>query len=248
MYALDNGDNLPPGRMPSLGDGINWRSVVAGGLKYRPTFLATMGTHVGVPAFEPPMPEKNTYDASGERGDRQNYANRVYVCPSVSSWTDERNGSYGYNYQFLGNSRLRDSNPNAFKNWPVKLAHVRSPGACVTVADSMGTAASFAAKQPYDNNSRDANRFGNEGFNLDPPRVDPNNGEMANFDKSPQSRTAAHDRHLARSAVLWLDAHGSLESLEELGYQRTPEGIVTFSGNNRLFHIDSQDEAWRSTD
>ena len=54
MYALDHNDALLPSRMPNLGDGVNWRIHIAGGLKYRPTFLAVMGSYVGVPAFDDP--------------------------------------------------------------------------------------------------------------------------------------------------------------------------------------------------
>jgi prepilin-type N-terminal cleavage/methylation domain-containing protein len=245
MYAMDNSDVLLPGRMPNLGDGINWRASIAGGLKYRPTFLATMGAYVGVPAFDDPQAVKAAVDRFGEAGDRQNYANRIYVCPSVADWTDERNGCYGYNYQFLGNFRLLDDNdPSVFKNWPVSMTRVRAPGSCVAVADSMGTAASYKRKQPYDNNSRDPDRFGNEGFNLDPPRVDTVNGEMANFDRTPQSASAAHGRHLGTAVVLWMDAHASRETPEYLGYNVDPDGVVGFDGNNRFFHIDGKDEAW----
>ena len=245
MYALDHNDILLPGRMPNLRDGINWRSHIKGGLKYRPTFLAVMGSYVGMPAFDDPQATKAGVDRFGEDGDRQDYSSKVYVCPSVANWTDERNGSYGYNYQFLGNFRLRDPGDlTVFKNWPVNMTHVRSPAGCVAVADCMGTAASFAIRKEYDNNSRDANRFGNEGFNLDPPRVDPNDGEMANFDKSPQSRTAVDPRHSDAGNILWMDSHCSRQTLSQLGYKKESDDTIGFNGNNRLFHIAGKDEAW----
>jgi len=245
MYALDNRDVLVPGRMPDLGDGINWRTVVAGGLKYRPTFLAIMGAYVGVPAFADPQPTKMTFDRLGERGDRQNYASRVYVCPQVADWTDERNGAYAYNYQFLGNYRLlEESDPKTYKNFPVSYTRVRAPGRCVAVADGMGTAASFKFKRDYDNNARDDDRFGNEGFNLDPPRIDPVNGEGAAIDHSPPARTAVHERHLGTTTVLWMDAHASRETSRGLGYVTDADGVVGFDGNNALFHIDGKDEPW----
>ena len=251
MYALDHNDALLPSRMPNLGDGVNWRIHIAGGLKYRPTFLAVMGSYVGVPAFDDPQSTKAGVDRFGEQGDRQDFSNDAYVCPSVAHWTDERNGCYGYNYHFLGNSRLYDKGePTSFKNWPVRMTAVKSPARCVAVADCMGTAASFAAPRAYDNNSRDADRFGNEGFNLDPPRVDPTGGEMANFDVDPedpedcQSRTAVDPRHSGAGAVLWMDAHCRLATLSMLGYEQDAEGRVTFHGRNELFSIDGADTAW----
>lgn len=242
MYALDSNDALLPSRMPNLGDGVNWQSQIAGGLKYRPTFLAVLGAYVGVPAFDDPQPIKASIDRFGEAGDRQDYGDDVYLCPSRATWTDERNGAYGYNYQFLGNSRLRTSaDPTSFKNWPVRLNVVRTPSNCVAVADCMGTAASFAAKRPYQNNSRDEDRYGNEGFNLDPPRVDPVDGEMAS---GPTHRTAVDPRHINRASVLFVDGHGAALTPATLGYREDSTGVVGFDGANQRFHHRSADQAW----
>lgn len=245
-YTLQHRDRLPPGRMPDLGDGVNWRVHIKGGLKYRPTFLAILGSNVGLPAFSMPMSTKTAVDATGERGDRQNYASEVFGCPEVPGWRDERNGSYGYNYQFLGNARLRDAqDPASFRNWPVAASRVRSPGSCVAVADCLGTAASFVQRREYDDNARDADRLGNEGFNLDPPKVDPLSGEMAGFDSAPQTRTALHGRHGGRAAVLWVDLHSTAEFSAQLGYRTAEDGTVTFDGRNPLFHSAGRDAAWR---
>ncbi len=248
MYANDNRDRLVPGRLPKV-DNTHWQVQIAGGLKYRPTFLAMLGDEVGVPPFADPQPTKHTVDREGEPGDQQNYASDVYVCPSVRTWTDERNGAYGYNYQFLGNSRLRDSgDATSFRNWPVNLTLIRSPAACVAVGDCLGTAASFpnGKRVEYSNNARDAAGYGNEGFNLDPPTVDPNVGEMAGFDDSPQVRTAVHPRHLGRASILWMDGHCTAETFGALGYSVSHDGLVGMTGNNRLWSIDHQDRAWVS--
>lgn len=242
MYALDNNDALLPSRMPNLGDGVHWQSEIAGGLKYRPTFLAVLGTYVGVPAFDDPQAVQASVDRYGEAGDRQDYGDDVYLCPSRATWTDERNGAYGYNYQFLGNSRLFTSAvPTSYKNWPVRLNVVRTPANCVAVADCMGTAASFAAKQPYENNSRDEDRYGNEGFNLDPPRVDAVNGEMAS---GPTHRTAVDPRHLEKSTVLFVDSHCAMATPAKLGYVEISPGVTGFDGFNHQFNSNGRDEAW----
>ena len=248
MYANNNRDMLMPSRLPKI-DNCNAYAEISGGRKYRPTFLAVMGNAVGVPAFEDPQACKSDTDRYGEAGDRQDFCHATYVCPSVAKWTDERNGAYGYNYQFLGNSRLRDSgNLHSYKNWGVPITRIRYAGSTVAVADCMGTAASWLprARRDYENNSRDADRFGNEGFNLDPPRVDPVNGEMANFDKTPQSRTAADPRHLNRASVLWLDGHTSGETLEGLGYRGQPDGVIGFDGDNTSWSGTGRDFAWTS--
>ncbi len=243
MYSTDHRDQLVPGRLPRLDDD-NWRALVLGGWKYRPTFLAMMGTNVGIQPFEQPMPSRSMTDRFGEPGDRQNYFSNVYVCTARSNWTDERNGSYGYNYQFLGNSRLRDSGePNSFKNWPMVVTDIRDPSRCVAVGDSMGTAAAFPPDQraEYLNNDRGSEHLGNEGFNMDPPRIDSADGEIADRDGF---RSSADDRHLGRANIQWVDGHGSAERLEDLGYQMEPDGSVGLDGSNAKWSASGRDEAW----
>lgn len=253
LYANDHRDNLPPGRMPRFND-EHWRVRIKGGVKYRPTFLAMMAHQIGMQPFDDPQPKRTTRDRFDQPGDRQNYSDASFVCPEVPDWTDERNGAYGYNYQFLGNARLKDeANPFSFKNWPVQLASVRSPAACVAVADSMGTAASSNVRDrsEYEDNTRadpargrNPHAYGNEGFNLDPPEVDPVRGEVASLEGSEVHRTATHERHNHRAAVLWLDVHGSMETNARLGYTVENNGRIGISGRNRLFHVQSLDEPW----
>lgn len=245
IYTNEHADVLVPGRLPPIpGDNCNWQATLFGRAKYRPTFLAMMSIGVATPPFADPQACRNTVDREGEAGDRQNYASPIFVCPQTPDWTDERNGSYGYNYQFLGNSRLQQPNqPDSFKNWPVRIERIRNPAQTVAAADCMGTAATFATadRKPYENNSRDGHAFGNEGFNLDPPRVDPVNGEMAGL---PDERTAADPRHRNRAAVLWLDGHATLETLAALGYRVAPDGAVGLDGENTLWSGNRSDVAW----
>jgi prepilin-type N-terminal cleavage/methylation domain-containing protein/prepilin-type processing-associated H-X9-DG protein len=244
MYTMEYGDVLLPGRLPKVDD-TNWYADIAGGRKYRPTFLAMMGSNIGVAPFDDPQANKTIMDRFGEPGDRQNYGNKVFVCPGVTDWTDERNGSYGYNYQFLGNSRLSDeSDIHSFKNWPVIATRVRDTSNTVAVGDCMGTAASYVPRErmPYENNSRDPERFGNEGFNLDPPLVDPANGEMAGLDEG--HRTATDPRHLQRTNILWVDGHANSETMESLGYEIALDGIIGFNGRNDRWSGTGRNVAW----
>jgi prepilin-type processing-associated H-X9-DG protein len=253
LYANDNKDDLVPGRLPKIDDD-HWRMRVAGGIKYRPTFLTMMASQIGLPPFDEPKPSRTEIDRFGQPGDRQNYSNEAYLCPEVREWTDERNGAYGYNYQFLGNARLRDDGDlTSYKNWPVKSSWARTPSQCVTVADSMGTAASFPRLQrgiyednkPHDSRTgRSLTALGNEGFNLDPPRVNAERGEMASLGQDRAARSAVHERHGRRATVLWLDGHGSRESLESLGYNVREDGVVDFDGHNRLFSLNGAHDAW----
>jgi len=253
LYTNDNHDTLVPGRLPRL-DENRWRTRIAGGVKYRPTFLALMATQIGIPPFDDPKASQTEIDRFGEPGDRQNYSSEAYVCPETADWVDERNGSYGYNYQFLGNARLSDSSRlDSYLNWPVRSAQVRSPGGCVSAADSLGTAAAFPTfgRSGYEDNlpgdgstGRSVQAMGNEGFNLDPSRIDPENGEAADEHDGKPLRSGPHARHADKTNSLWLDGHVATHSLQELGYVVEENGVIGLEGDNRKFHIRGLDQAW----
>lgn len=253
IYLNEYADALPPSRLPKVTTPddptarCNSWAYLYGRKKYRPTFVACLSNSVGVPPFDDPQPCKDGVDMHGEDGDRQDYSYEVYVCPTVREWTDERNGSYGYNYQFLGNSRLvSSSDSRSYKNWPVQISWVRHPGRVILAGDGMGTAAAYAPQDrlPYVNNARDDDRYGNEGFNLDPPRVDSINGEMADFDHEPPARSAADPRHAAKANMLWVDGHASPHTLEELGYKSTADDKIGWDGDNSWWSLDGRDVAW----
>jgi prepilin-type processing-associated H-X9-DG protein len=181
IYANEFDDVLVPHRIPKTDD-LYPGVAIEGGTKYRPTFLALLGTQIGIAPFSDPRPNLEKPDREGEEADRQNYADEAYVCPEVPTWTDERNAAYGYNYQFLGNARLIDKDdPLSFKNWPVRYSKIKGPGKTVAIGDSLGTAANFPRFQRggYENNGRTVNARGNEGLVIDPPIIDPDMGEVA---------------------------------------------------------------------
>ncbi len=243
IYLNDNNDILMPSRLPKMsGESCQPTADVYGRLKYRPTFVALMSSSVGAPPFDDPQECKDAVDMHGEDGDRQNYSYPVYVCPSRPEWTDERNGAYGYNYQFLGNSRLRST--GQFKNWPVPVTLLRHPGNTVLGGDCMGTAAGVPPgdRLEYDNNSRDYDRYGNEGFNLDPPRIDLADGEVA--EDTPVSRSAADPRHANKANIVWVDGHASAESMERLGYVDAPDGSIGYEGDNSRWTGTARDVPW----
>jgi len=231
IYAHSFKDRLPGGRLPKI-DNCNTYADIVGGRKYRPTFVALMSESVGAPPFEDPKACATDVDKFGQMGDRQDYSYGVYVCPTVADWTDERNAAYGYNYQFLGNSRLFDtSDQNSYKNWPVSMSRVTQPSRTVAAGDCMGTAATYAenVRQPYENNGRVHDALGEEGFNLDPPWVDAANGEMAGLDDG--LRTAVDPRHRSkRGNVVWVDGHAAPKTLAQLGYRVEADGSIPISG------------------
>jgi prepilin-type N-terminal cleavage/methylation domain-containing protein len=86
LYVNDNNhDTLGPARLPRL-DEHRWRARIAGGVKYRPTFIALMATQIGIPPFDDPQASQTGIDRFGQPGDRQNYSSDAYVCPETGDW------------------------------------------------------------------------------------------------------------------------------------------------------------------
>lgn len=233
MYSDENHDIMVPGRLPRHYDGGFSNEAnhytVSTGVKYRPRWPVLMQPYVGAPALEKPL----TYR------DRQNYHSPVYVCPSASDWTDERNAAYGYNYQFLGSHRVSSDKLRKL----AQRSRIRNTGKTVVIADSMGSAASFPSRErlPYENSTREERRRGNYGWLIDPPRLESGSSRAG----GPGSKRSAPDpRHRDRVNVVFVDDHAELLSLHDLGYGVKPDGLVVDSGHdahNRLFSGTSED-------
>ncbi len=124
IYAQDNRDTSIANRPARLGDDDVY--FVGNGHKYRPRWFVSLGAAVQIFAFDEPDRENN----------HQSIDNRLLVCPQVSDWTSERNSSYGYNYQFLGNARLTTAG-SQFINFPVTTDRLLA-AETVMAADSLG--------------------------------------------------------------------------------------------------------------
>ncbi|MCC6427785.1 MAG: type II secretion system protein [Phycisphaerales bacterium] len=214
-YADQNKDVIPGGRMPNLAGGAgnpkNWYEVGTG-LKFRPTWIATIGSHVGVYPFNEPLP------ATDPLCGRQDYDSKVFQCPERPDWKDERNHCYGYNYLFLGNSRMT---AGKYNNYPRKRGFILQPSMTVMGADALGTAGSFNASErtTYTNNGTDDLAPGNEGFNLDAPRLTPESDRC-----SAPDRSGPDPRHLGRTNFLFTDEHVETKDVTAMGYAITGEG------------------------
>jgi prepilin-type N-terminal cleavage/methylation domain-containing protein/prepilin-type processing-associated H-X9-DG protein len=235
VYSDENRDVMLPHREPMReGGSSNPANLfdVGNGLKIRPTWIARMGASVGMyPFHEPSITDT-----------RQDYDQKVFVCPSAAEWTDERNSAYGYNYQFLGNSRLT---AGRYRNYPLLRARLLSASGTVVAADCMGTAAAASASErlPYDNNGVGYANVGNEAFVLDPPRLTEQSDIAAGG-----RRSAVDPRHQRRTNVLFADGRAATMSLGELGYALDGEGrylaIAPAGGEqtNALFSGSGRDE------
>lgn len=220
MYAEDFDDIIVPGRLASLPGGMgnpaNFYDV-GNGMKFRARWLEMIGKYVGLYAFDNP-------DGSN---DRQDYDAKVYQCATVPDWIDARNHGWGYNYQFLGNSRKSNG---AFINFPVNRSKIPSMDGTVMAADSMGTAASVAVadRLPYNNNGEVFAELGNHSWSLDPPRLTDQSDAGTGDAGSP--RTAVDPRHQGRVNAIFCDGHVESATPEALGYIREPDGRYAFGG------------------
>ena len=228
VYAGDNHGVMVPGRLPVFREG-GFRNKsntyrISTGKKYRPRWPAIMQGAIGTPAIRHPKTGRS----------RQEYASKLYTCPMVAEWTDERNSAYGYNYQFLGSHRLDEGR---LRNLPVPLARIRAASKTVVVADSLGSAAAFATRQrmDYSNSTRDLQRKGNYAWLLDPPRLDANSSRAGG---TGAPRSAPDMRHLGKANVLFADGHVRPRTLAAMGYEVDDDGTVLEDGpeaSNRFF-------------
>ena len=237
MYADDNKEIMLPLRPADVGGGASNPAnhyEVGNGLKIRPRWIATMGTYVGLLPFAEP----STSDA------RQDYTGKVFQCPVAPDRTDERNHCYGYNYQFLGNSR---TTAGQFHNYPIRRSRIQTFCDTVLGADSMGTAAGVpsASRLPYEKRGTNMNAIGNEAYPLDPPRLLATSDRGTGAPSSP--RSAIEPRHSNRANAMFLDGHAGTSTAEALGYRLNGDGSYSDAGDagnpatNRFFSGDGTD-------
>jgi prepilin-type N-terminal cleavage/methylation domain-containing protein/prepilin-type processing-associated H-X9-DG protein len=117
-----------------------------------------------------------------------------------------RNGSYGYNYHYLGNSRT--SHPRGrYNNWPVREARIHRPSMTVSIGDSLGNQNTFASTG-----------YREHSYTLDPPRLDTTNNNAHAFAQS-SGKSPAQARHNGKVTMAYLDGHVQMITLKDLGYE-----------------------------
>ncbi|MEL6394528.1 MAG: prepilin-type N-terminal cleavage/methylation domain-containing protein [Planctomycetota bacterium] len=215
---------------------------IGNGLHYRPRWFAVLGGTIGDYTYR---------EASEDPGDEHSLeiANELFVDPVVRDWTSTRNASYGYNYQFLGNTRYvdyQDGNPDI--RFPVRSHQIRSADT-VQFATSVGTAAGKPEDRRTPNltdGSRDGDRraLGGHGYAIDPPRLDRFSDFADRKGRAAEHRSAPDARHQGKALVAFCDGRVAMKTLEELGYGVRGDGSVvagfesdagSYPITNRLF-------------
>ncbi len=253
QYTQHHDGQLPPHKWPDVGAPLTvWVGDQSDGViitKPRwPTLLS--------PYWE------NTFDldrvrevqqAAGSTDDQWlEVDNKILICPDAPERRTVRNLGYGYNYQFLGNSRAKyfdnpDTTPGMprYANFPVSMTSITASHRTVAFADSMGSAGELPARDrlPYAGSERLMDALGNHGYTLDPPRsYTPDGVDFSNAHYGPSECTAAsrmcpvEPRHAGRVNVAFLDGHVESLTPEELGYSVNLDGSFNRNGRtNAMF-------------
>lgn len=225
MY-VNQSDALPPMRLPS---GM-WHEETE---RPRARWQWFVGDFVGRP-YTPQTAEEVADFESGAAIHRLD--NRVFTDPthrlddfmrgSTGKVEALRNGSYGYNYQYLGNSRTDNPRPR-FDNWPVSMSRIQQPVMTISIADSFGLQTEHASS-----------RLREHAYTLDPPRLDTSSNNSQRFARGDDKSPAAA-RHQGKAMVSFLDGHAKPMSLSEMGYVIEDRGrnLVGFdAGSNGLWN------------
>lgn len=221
VYMNENRDTFPPYRLrkvdPSLPDSEEYVNEV----RYKsPRWQWFLELESG-PVINPkPFQRLNRPwgdEGLGMANDRSGttMTNDDFVCPALEAEEfarDVRNGAYGYNYQYLGNTR-QDSDPKRWDNFPVPSHRIKSPSQTVLIADSRG------GGYPH----------GKHSYALDPPRLATEVGART-FGPRPADVTVGLDRtvflfspvemrHREQGNVAFIDNHAEAMTLKQLGYE-----------------------------
>ncbi len=129
LFYVGSDGVFPPVRMKYNPDGSVYVNEYG---RSKPRWQWFIAEGVG-PAIDP-APYGGTF------GDAESTAmtNDYFLCPSLNDKHEGniRNGAYGYNYQYLGDSRSVSS--GKYTNFPVRESRVRTPAGMIFLGDSRG--------------------------------------------------------------------------------------------------------------
>ena len=232
MYTQENG-TFPPHRMKRK-KFLDTHNFVNEYGRDRPRWQWFFDQGVG-PVIDPSGWVKQKGDVFTD-DDTLMMTNDYFICPEFNhpqcSVYDIRNGSYGYNYQYLGNARDRPD-LGKFQNFPVRQSDIERPADTIVIGDGRGSG------HPH----------GLHSYKLDPPKLALSTGAIYfGYWQQPtieQQHCPAEARHSGKANVSFLDGHAKSMALKEIGYVVDNDGIVIANhpaGTNRLFTGTAQDD------
>ena len=232
MYAEANRGISAPARLPEVRGTLNFYDI-GQGPTFRPRWYELLAAQTKFYAFRAPVPADD---------DTKEIANEVFLCPEVPDWRNSRNYVYGYNFQFLGNTKKKSN--GKYINYPVNTSKIRA-AETVLAADAMGSAAGQPRDQRHGyqaDGGHDLNSLCNHGYTMDPPRLTARSDYGDHGHRIPSARSAPDPRHKKRANVAFCDGHVELLMLEDLGYEVHSTGRVGINGKNNRFSGTGRDD------
>lgn len=254
LYTSNHRDRLPPFRLKKSRPTDGAPTFVNKWGRQKPRWQWFVDSQEVGPLIDP-EPFLGEIETTGKFGDSSvgvggesgiEMTNRYFTCPSHNDESDlnVRNGAYGYNYQYLGNSRM-DAKSQEWDNFPVGLGRLRSAGQTILIADSRGAGM----------------RHGKHSYTLDPPRLaieanakkfGPSVGDVGGgLDPTLYAYSPAEKRHGDRANVVFLDGHADSKKPADLGYELNDKGVPSgvldplsgaYSASNKLWNGSGYDQ------
>ncbi len=231
IYADSYDGKLPPDRLRKATAYIE----VGPYKRYMPRWIWFLNEGMGF------VINPHQYETEEEFNTALEMDNDYYMCPSLKHYEfarNIRNGAYGYNFQYLGNTRANPAG-TGYANYPVRLSQIKAPAQTVVFCDSRG------ANIPH----------GLHAYLVDPPKMALSKGARHFAPKNPLlgplKYSPADARHAGTANVAFLDGHAASITYRELGYEVDPttkrpvEKALTDlggPGNNRLWTGSGRDE------
>ena len=222
LYLTENREIFPPVRIKYNPDGSVFVNHFG---RTKPRWQWFFDQGVG-PPIHPTL-----YGGSFGDAETRTMTNDYFTCPSLKGEHeyDIRNGAYGYNYQYLGDSRSVSA--GRYTNYPVRESQVMRPSETVFLGDSRGGGPGH----------------GGHSYTLDPPKLAASKqvtkfGPAAGED-GPIGHSPVEARHSGRGNVSFVDGHAESMTLTELGYEvDQSEIVVPGFGSNHLWSDSGTDE------
>ena len=252
IYLSNHRDRFPPFRLKEgkPGSGVTYVNKFG---RAKPRWQWFVDSEEVGPVIDP-NPFLDEIEGSGSFGDNsegekgaggREMTNKYFLCPAMGGQyaQDVRNGAYGYNYQYLGNSRLTKDG-DAWVNFPVNIQRIKTGGQTVLIGDSRGS----------------GRRHGKHSYTLDPPRMavergvelfGPGGSDVpSGLDPTLFQYSPAEMRHRGKGNIAFVDGHAAPKTLLELGYELNEDGVPipivnpesgTYEASNKLWNGTGQD-------
>jgi prepilin-type N-terminal cleavage/methylation domain-containing protein/prepilin-type processing-associated H-X9-DG protein len=235
LYAYTNDDFFPPDRIREKGVGIQ----VGKYIRYRPRWIWYLSDEIG------PVINPDSYATEAEFNSALTMDNDYFLCPSLKDKKfaqNIRNGAYGFNYQYLSNTRP-GPNGERYSNFPNRTTSVTRPTDTIVIGDSRG------AGIPH----------GEHAYTMDPPKMayrknarnfGPKSGAIVPVGGA-DKYSPSDGRHEGKVNISFLDGHSEKMNYEELGYAVDPvtdrpveksNTLIGGPGNNHLWTGTGRDE------